>query len=79
MRRDIAPTATAFSTEESRPLLAAELGDLTKGDGSFILLSIGVVNYTDAFKGTYETEFCYFFAGPDPKVWHICDNHNVIN
>jgi hypothetical protein len=78
MRRDIAPAAPAFSTEESRPLLAPEMADLVKGDGSFILLSVGVVNYTDGFKGAYETEFCYFFTGMDPKVWHLCDSHNVI-
>jgi hypothetical protein len=78
IRRDISPTLSAFSTEESRPLLATEMADLVKGDGSFILLSVGVVNYTDGFKGAYETEFCYFFAGPDPKVWHLCDSHNTI-
>jgi hypothetical protein len=78
MRRDISPTLTAFNTEESRPLLATEMTDLTKGDGSFILLSVGVVNYNDGFKGDYETEFCYFFVGTDPKVWHLCDSHNTI-
>jgi hypothetical protein len=78
MRRDISPTATTFSTEEARPLLATEMADLVKGDGSFILLSIGIVNYTDGFKGAYETEFCYFFVGADPKVWHLCDSHNTI-
>jgi len=78
LRRDIAPTAAAFTTEESRPLLAPEFADLVKGDGSFVLLSVGIVNYTDGFNGTYETEFCYFFAGSDPKVWHLCDAHNTI-
>lgn len=79
IRRDISPTATTtFSPEQSRPLLAPEMADLTKGDGSFILLSIGIVNYTDGFKGNYETEFCYFFVGSDPRVWHLCDSHNTI-
>jgi hypothetical protein len=78
MRRDISPTTTTFSTQEARPLLAREMDDLTKGDGSFILLSIGIVNYTDGFNGAYETEFCYFFAGPDTRVWHLCDAHNTI-
>jgi hypothetical protein len=76
--RDIAPAATTFSTENSRALSGPEMTDIAKGDGSFILLSVGIVNYTDAFGGSYETEFCYFFAGSDPRVWHICDAHNTI-
>jgi len=76
--RDIAPAATTFSTENSRALSGPEMIDIAKGDGSFILLSVGIVNYTDAFGGSYETEFCYFFAGSDPRVWHICDAHNTI-
>jgi hypothetical protein len=76
--RDIAPAATTFSTESSRALSGPEMIDMSKGDGSFIVLSVGIVNYTDAFGGSYETEFCYFFAGSDPRVWHICDAHNTI-
>jgi len=78
MSRDIAPTATTFSTENARALSTPEMMDLEKGDGSFILLSVGIVSYTDATRGSYETEFCYFFVGTDPKVWHICDSHNTI-
>lgn len=78
LRRDIAPNSPAFTTEESRPLLAGEITDLEKGDGTFIVLSLGVVNYTDGFDGKYETEFCYFFVGRDPRVWHLCDSHNTI-
>jgi len=78
MSRDVAPAATTFSTENSRALTGREMTDIAKGDGSFILLSVGIVNYTDAFGGSYETEFCYFFVGSDPKVWHICDAHNTI-
>jgi len=78
MSRDIAPTATTFTSENTRALSTSEMLDLGKGDGSFILLSIGIVSYTDAFKGGYETEFCYFYVGTDPKVWHICDSHNTV-
>ena len=78
MARDIAPTAATFSSENTRALSALEMTDLEKADGSFILLSVGIVSYTDALKGSYETEFCYYFVGTDPKVWHICDSHNTI-
>jgi hypothetical protein len=78
LRRDLSPTHTIFSTEEARPLRATEMVSLVKGDASFTLLSIGLVSYTDAFKGVYETEFCYYFVGNDPKVWHLCDSHNTI-
>ncbi len=78
MSRDIAPTATTFSTENAKALSTPEMMNLEKGDGSFILLSVGIVSYTDATRGSYETEFCYFFVGTDPKVWHICDSHNTI-
>lgn len=78
MSRDIAPTAATFSSEQARSLSASEMRELEKGDGSFILLSVGIVDYTDALKGSYETEFCYYFVGTDPRVWHICDSHNTI-
>ena len=78
MNRDIAPAATTFSTENSRALTAPEMADVEKGDGSFILLSVGIVRYTDSFRRSYETEFCYFFAGSDSRVWHTCDAHNTI-
>jgi len=79
IRRDISPTDTIISTEEARPLLASEMAGLMKEDADFILLSIGIVNYTDGFRGAYETEFCYFFVGgADQKLWHLCESHNTI-
>jgi len=58
---------------------ADEMKDLAKGDGNgFILVSVGIIKYADAFNGSYETEFCYYFVGADPRNWHICDAHNTI-
>jgi hypothetical protein len=46
--------------------------------GALNFFYVGIVKYTDAFDGKYETEFCYFYFGSDPKTWHICDSHNII-
>ena len=67
LNRDISAGDTVFSTENSRALSSSELVDVEKADGSFILLSIGVVTYEGGFLGRYRTEFCYFFVGTDPK------------
>jgi hypothetical protein len=77
VREDLAPNGSNFSTAEIKePLLATELPELQ--EGSLTLFYIGVLRYTDAYKGSYETQFCYFYFGTDPKVWHICDSHNTI-
>jgi hypothetical protein len=72
--QDVAPTKTYFLTspdtvvsKEDFPLLAT---------GEVTLFAIGLVSYSDAYKVTYKTEFCYSWFGPDPKIWHICDSHN---
>lgn len=78
LSRDIAPNASGFFTEETRPLDKGEIVDLEGGEGRFTIVLIGVATYTDGFKGDYETEFCSFFVGRDPKVWHSCDTHNTI-
>jgi hypothetical protein len=78
LNREISSGTSVFSTMNSRALSSSELTDLEKCDGSFILLSIGIVTYQGDFLGKYQTEFCYFFVGTDPKVWHICDSHNTV-
>ena len=77
-REDIAPNATRFSTATLEgPITAEDIPKLQKG-GLTSLFYIGVVKYTDAFSGSYETQFCYLYFGTDPRTWHICDNHNII-
>lgn len=77
-RQDLAPNATRFSTANlEEPITAQEIADLQKGE-LLLLFYIGVVRYTDAYNGSYETQFCYFYLGTEVKTWHICDNHNVI-
>lgn len=78
IREDLAPNATTFSTATlAEPITAEDIFKLQKG-GLMTLFYIGVVKYTDAYNGSYETEFCFFYFGTDPKTWHICDNHNII-
>jgi hypothetical protein len=74
---DIAPGSTAFTTNtETSVLTPAEFSGL--GQGKTALLYVGLTSYTDAFGGSYKTEFCYFFVDNDPNVWHICDAYNHI-
>jgi hypothetical protein len=77
-REDLAPNATTFSTAElGESISTPEIADIQNG-GVMSLFCIGVVRYTDAYDGNYETQFCYFYFGSDPKTWHVCDNHNII-
>lgn len=77
VRRDVAPGATVFITSEiTKPLSAQEIQKLVAG--SLVFFYIGIDRYTDSLNETYETEFCYFYFGADPKVWHICSYHNII-
>jgi len=76
-REDLAPNASMFSTAELKePLLVTEMPLLQTSD--LTLFYVGVVRYSDGYKGNYETMFCYFYFGTDPRTWHICDNHNII-
>jgi hypothetical protein len=76
-REDLAPNATTFSTGELKePLTAPEIPLIQKGD--LTLFYIGVIRYTDAYNGRYETQFCRMYWGPNPNIVHICDSHNLI-
>jgi hypothetical protein len=76
-RSDLAPNDSRFDTKDLRePISAIDIPNLTIG--KLALFYIGIIRYTDAYKGNYETTFCYFYFGTDWKTWHVCDNHNVI-
>jgi hypothetical protein len=76
-REDLAPNATTFNTGELKePLTALDIPGLQKGD--LTLFYIGIVRYTDAYNGSYETQFCYFYFGPNAAIWHLCDSHNIV-
>lgn len=78
---DVAPNGTVFITEPNTADDPVILGndDLPKiSNGLTVLFYIGVVSYTDSFGIKYKTEFCQAYLGDDPKIWHICDNHNTI-
>jgi hypothetical protein len=74
---DVAPNATLFNTS-SETLSPPEFSLLQHGDGKEALFLVGTISYTDNFEGVYQTEFCWVYWGTDPKIWHICDNHNTI-
>jgi hypothetical protein len=76
VREDLAPNAAVFSTRElTPPLLQGELPELTTGELTLFL--IGITRYSDAYSGSYETQFCYIYYG-SPGIWHNCDAHNFI-
>lgn len=83
IRHDLAPGEHFFRTADDEgwngtytPLAPVELAELGTGNIDFRLIAIA--RYADAFNGSYETEFCWFYFGTDPSVWHICDSHNTI-
>jgi hypothetical protein len=78
LRKDIPPGAAPFfrTDEDSMPLSQPDILQMGKGD--LVLFYVGLTSYSDSFGGDYETEYCFFFIGQDPKVWHVCDSHNTI-
>ena len=75
--QDVAPGNQFFTTSQEPILLSVPELPLVK-TGERTLIYIGITSYTDAYEGSYRTEFCYSYFGADPKVWHICDSHNTI-
>jgi hypothetical protein len=74
---DIAPNATMFTTNDN--LLVIPSSEFKKTEsGATTLFYIGTVTYKDSFGNLYETEFCALYFGTDPRIWHVCDNHNTI-
>jgi hypothetical protein len=81
IEQDIAPNATVFTTNPSDGPNSAiiPIQEFPKIEtGEISLFYVGVVTYSDAFQGSYQTEFCYVYFGTDPKTWHFCDSHNTI-
>jgi len=75
--RDIAPNGTIFHSNQNDLAIPSE--DFPKiAIGGIALCAAGIAEYTDAFGGKYKTEFCYYFVGTDPKIWHVCESRNTI-
>jgi len=74
---DIAPNATMFATNQNALMIPSEEFKKTES-GAISLFYLGVVTYADGFGNLYETEFCALYFGTDPRIWHVCDNHNTI-
>jgi hypothetical protein len=75
---DIAPSGSLF-TSNANPLTISKREFPSLKNSELVLFYVGVISYTDAFrKHRYETKFCYFYFGNDPKIWHICDSNNTI-
>jgi hypothetical protein len=79
---DIAPKATEFSTSEPIRLSPQDVLKLRTPSVSDtrneLLFYAGVISYFDSYHFLYKTEFCYYYAGDNLAVWHICDNHNTM-
>ncbi len=75
--QDVAPTKTYFLTTDQPVSISGAEFPLLK-TGEITLYIIGIASYTDSYGVTYKTEFCGFYFGTDPTVWHICDSHNTI-
>lgn len=73
---DVAPNGYAFITENTPGISGDAL--LKVQAGEIAIFYVGLVSYTDAFNLPYETEFCWYHIGDDPRVWNICDTHNTV-
>jgi hypothetical protein len=75
--QDIAPNGTFFTTSQDHVLVASqEFPNVQTGAITFFY--VGEISYTDAFNASYTTHFCYFYFGPNPTTWHVCDAYNSI-
>lgn len=74
--QDNAPVADFFTTREM-PFVSEEEWNAIEDDTNQIFF-IGGVIYKDSFGNLHETEFCRFYFGKQPKVWHIFPSHNKI-
>ncbi len=77
-REDVAPGAQfLFSRRLPFALSQDDVTELQRGDSQF-LVYLGFIRYTDPFGQKLQTEFCWYWFGTDPVIWHICSVHNVI-
>jgi hypothetical protein len=79
---DVAPQATQFFTSPAITLSPDDVTRLAVNSGpeagDEALFYVGVLSYTDASHSAYKTEYCYFYFGDNPRIWHICDHNNTI-
>ena len=75
--QDLAPQADTFTTNET-PVTISSSDFPSLDTEQLSLYYIGTIAYTDAFNHPYETTFCYFYFGSDPKTWHVCAAYNSI-
>ena len=76
---DMAPTEENFTSNVKPVILSAdEFTEVTKLDPYLFLVLVGLSTYTDASGGHYETEYCWFWAGPNPMIWHKCASYGAI-
>lgn len=73
--RDFAPTKGVLITSPEDFVMEANDGPLLQ-TGELALYVIGESLYSDSYGNPYRTEYCYFYFGPYPKIWHLCDSHN---
>jgi hypothetical protein len=76
--QDVAPNKTYFLTTDQPAVFISETESALLKTGEISLYIVGVTSYIDSYGITYKTEFCSFYFGTDPTVWHICDSHNTI-
>jgi hypothetical protein len=73
--RDLPPgQRTLLTPEESFDMKETDIPLLISQRLEFVV--IGYTSYVDSQGALYNTEYCYQFVGPYPKIWHICDSHN---
>jgi hypothetical protein len=77
---DMAPQDHFFvSTHNEVSLSPTEFDKVRRNPAATMALYlVGVVTYGDKFGNYYETDYCKFYTGSDPSLWHICDPYNRI-
>lgn len=79
---DLPPEANApFTTFDLKngPLSDTDMTALKQTPNTILLLSIGRIHYK-AFDRTksYSTDFCFYYFGTNPLIWHYCPTHNLV-
>jgi hypothetical protein len=78
LRQDMAPGANNYFTTNflESPMPETDFPKLVAGDT--VLIFVGIARY-GGFGHEYRTDFCFFYAGDQPSVWHYCSHHNAIH
>ena len=81
VRMDVAPGAESFTSNVGDDVILStdEFTRLRRlYDNDIVLFALGLSTYTDAFGHPYETQYCWFYVGPDTNMWHVYEAYNVI-